>query len=38
VLAQERVALEPRATLEERIHEVEHRLLPHVVRELCPAR
>jgi phosphoribosylglycinamide formyltransferase 1 len=38
VLAQERVALEPRATLEERIHAVEHRLLPHVVRELCPAR
>jgi phosphoribosylglycinamide formyltransferase-1 len=38
VLAQEPVALEPRATLEERIHAVEHRLLPHVVRELCPAR
>ena len=37
VLAQEPVALEPRATLEERIHEVEHRLLPRVVRELCPA-
>jgi phosphoribosylglycinamide formyltransferase-1 len=37
VLAQETVALEPRATLEERIHEVEHRLLPRVVRELCPA-
>jgi phosphoribosylglycinamide formyltransferase-1 len=37
VLAQEPVALEPRATLEARIHEVEHRLLPRVVRELCPA-
>jgi phosphoribosylglycinamide formyltransferase 1 len=37
VLAQEPVALEPRATLEERIHAVEHRLLPRVVRELCPA-
>jgi phosphoribosylglycinamide formyltransferase 1 len=38
VLAQEPVPLEPRATLEERIHAVEHRLLPRVVRELCPAR
>ena len=38
VLAQEPVALEPRATLEERIHAVEHRLLPRVERELCPAR
>jgi phosphoribosylglycinamide formyltransferase-1 len=37
VLAQEPVPLEPRATLEERIHAVEHRLLPRVVRELCPA-
>jgi phosphoribosylglycinamide formyltransferase-1 len=37
VLAQERVALEPKSTLEERIHAVEHRLLPRVVRELCPA-
>ena len=37
VLAQEPVALEPQATLEERIHAVEHRLLPRVVRELCPA-
>jgi folate-dependent phosphoribosylglycinamide formyltransferase PurN len=27
--------VEPRATLIERIHEVEHRLLPDVVRELC---
>jgi phosphoribosylglycinamide formyltransferase-1 len=38
VLAQEPVPLEPRATLEERIHAVEHELLPRVVRELCPAR
>jgi phosphoribosylglycinamide formyltransferase-1 len=38
VLAQKPVALEPRATLEERIHAVEHELLPRVVRELCPAR
>jgi phosphoribosylglycinamide formyltransferase 1 len=38
VLAQEPVPLEPRATLEERIHAVEHRLLPRVVRNLCPAR
>jgi phosphoribosylglycinamide formyltransferase-1 len=38
VLAQEPVPLEPRATLEERIHAVEHQLLPRVVRELCPAR
>jgi phosphoribosylglycinamide formyltransferase-1 len=37
VLAQEPVPLEPQATLEERIHAVEHRLLPRVVRELCPA-
>jgi len=37
VLAQEPVPLEPRATLEQRIHAVEHRLLPRVVRELCPA-
>lgn len=37
VLAQEPVPLEPRATLEERIHAVEHTLLPRVVRELCPA-
>ena len=27
--------VEPRETLEERIHAVEHRLLPEVVRELC---
>jgi phosphoribosylglycinamide formyltransferase-1 len=37
VLAQEPVPLEPRATLEDRIHAVEHRLLPRVVRELCLA-
>jgi len=37
VIAQEAVPVEPRATLEERIHAVEHRLLPKVVRELCPA-
>jgi len=35
VVRQERVPVEPRATLLERIHEVEHRLLPEVVRELC---
>ena len=34
VLRQERVPVEPRETLEERIHAVEHRLLPAVVREL----
>jgi phosphoribosylglycinamide formyltransferase-1 len=34
VLRQEEVAVEPRETLEERIHEVEHRLLPTVVREM----
>ena len=38
VIAQEEVAVEPRETLEERIHAVEHRLLPKVVRELCLAR
>jgi phosphoribosylglycinamide formyltransferase-1 len=37
VLRQEAVPLEPRATLEERIHAVEHRLLPSVVRELIAA-
>jgi phosphoribosylglycinamide formyltransferase 1 len=36
-IAQEEVPVEPRATLEERIHAVEHRLLPKVVRELCLA-
>jgi phosphoribosylglycinamide formyltransferase-1 len=35
VIRQEPVAVEPRATLVERIHAVEHRLLPEVVRELC---
>ena len=35
VIAQEPVAVEPRHTLEERIHAVEHRLLPKVVEELC---
>lgn len=35
VLEQQPVALEPRATLEQRIHAVEHALLPKVVRELC---
>jgi phosphoribosylglycinamide formyltransferase 1 len=34
ILAQEPLPLEPRETLEERIHEVEHRLLPRVVRQL----
>jgi phosphoribosylglycinamide formyltransferase-1 len=38
VIAQERVDVDPRATLEERIHAVEHRLLPKVVEELCLAR
>jgi phosphoribosylglycinamide formyltransferase-1 len=35
VLEQLPVDVEPRATLEERIHAVEHRLLPKVVSELC---
>ena len=34
LIAQEEVPVEPRATLVERIHEVEHRLLPSVVRNL----
>ena len=34
VIRQETVAVEPRETLLERIHEVEHRLLPQVVSEL----
>jgi phosphoribosylglycinamide formyltransferase-1 len=38
VLRQEPVPLEPVDTLVERIHAVEHRLLPEVVRELCHAR
>jgi phosphoribosylglycinamide formyltransferase 1 len=37
VLRQEALPVEPRATLEERLHAVEHRLLPEVVRELCRA-
>jgi phosphoribosylglycinamide formyltransferase-1 len=35
VLRQEPVPVEPRETLVERIHAVEHRLLPEVVGELC---
>jgi phosphoribosylglycinamide formyltransferase-1 len=35
VIRQEPVPVEPRATLVERIHAVEHRLLPAVVKELC---
>jgi phosphoribosylglycinamide formyltransferase-1 len=35
VIRQEPVAVEPRATLIERIRAVEHRMLPEVVRELC---
>lgn len=35
VIRQEPVAVEPRETLVDRIHSVEHRLLPEVVRELC---
>lgn len=38
VIAQAEVPVEPRATLEERIHAVEHRLLPRVVGDLCPVR
>jgi phosphoribosylglycinamide formyltransferase 1 len=38
VLRQEEVPVEPRDTLVGRIHAVEHRLLPEVVRELCLAR
>jgi phosphoribosylglycinamide formyltransferase-1 len=37
VIAQEEVPVEPRDSLVERIHVVEHRLLPEVVRELCLA-
>jgi phosphoribosylglycinamide formyltransferase 1 len=37
VIVQEEVPVEPRDTLEERIHAVEHRLLPEVVRDLCLA-
>ena len=35
VIRQEPIAVEPRATLLERIHAAEHRLLPEVVHELC---
>jgi phosphoribosylglycinamide formyltransferase-1 len=35
VIRQEPVPVEPRDTLVERIHAVEHRILPEVVRELC---
>jgi phosphoribosylglycinamide formyltransferase 1 len=35
VIRQEPVSVEPRSTLIERIHAVEHRILPEVVRELC---
>jgi phosphoribosylglycinamide formyltransferase-1 len=38
VLRQEALPLEPRESLEARIHDIEHRLLPEVVRELCHAR
>jgi len=38
VIRQEAVPIEPRETLEERIHAVEHRLLPAVVRALLAAR
>jgi len=37
VLRQEPVPVEPQETLVERIHAVEHRLLPEVVGELCRA-
>ena len=35
VIRQEAVPVQPRETLTARIHAVEHRLLPEVVRELC---
>lgn len=38
VLAQREVTVEPRDTLVDRIHAVEHELLPKVVSELCLAR
>jgi phosphoribosylglycinamide formyltransferase-1 len=37
ILRQEPVPVEPRETLESRIHAVEHRILPEVVSELCAA-
>ena len=38
VIRQEEVRVEPRETLVERIHAVEHRLLPEVVSQLCLVR
>ena len=38
IIVQEEVAVQPRGTLVQRIHEVEHRLLPQVVGDLCPVR
>ena len=38
VIVQEEVPVEPSATLVERIHATEHRLLPEVVTKLCAAR
>jgi phosphoribosylglycinamide formyltransferase-1 len=35
VIRQEAVPVEPRETLVDRIHAVEHKLLPEVVQELC---
>jgi phosphoribosylglycinamide formyltransferase-1 len=35
VIRQEPVEVEPRESLVERIHAVEHRILPEVVAELC---
>jgi phosphoribosylglycinamide formyltransferase-1 len=35
VIRQEPISVEPRSTLIQRIHAVEHRILPEVVRELC---
>jgi phosphoribosylglycinamide formyltransferase 1 len=37
LIVQENVPVEPRDTLTDRIHAVEHRLLPEVVRDLCLA-
>jgi phosphoribosylglycinamide formyltransferase 1 len=38
ILRQEQVPVEPRETLVDRIHAVEHKLLPEVVRDLCASR
>ena len=38
IIRQETIPVEPRATLVERIHAVEHRILPEVVKDLCAAR